>query len=101
MLRACGESYREWEERGLLLPVTSVKIDYRKPAFYDDLLTIRTRIVSVTRLRLVFAYEVHCYARNAHIATATTEHVFMNKKGRPSRTDPDTLTRLSRWSGGK
>ncbi len=41
-LRAHGITYREIEEAGIVWPVRTLNITYLKPAFYDDLLTIRT-----------------------------------------------------------
>ncbi|MCC6546892.1 acyl-CoA thioesterase [Candidatus Sumerlaeota bacterium] len=94
LLRSLGESYREWEDRGILLPVTEVAIQYTKPAYYDDVLGISVRIVELTRIRLKFAYEVRCDAREAILASGTTSHVFMNKDGRPARVGEDVLAKL-------
>ena len=44
MLRSLGFSYKDWEDNGIILPVREMHIRYRNPAFYDDLLTIRTII---------------------------------------------------------
>ncbi|MBC7862076.1 MAG: acyl-CoA thioesterase, partial [Bacteroidia bacterium] len=35
-LRKLGFSYKEMEDRGVLLPVSEFKINYVKPAHYDD-----------------------------------------------------------------
>ena len=43
-LRQAGYSYKKIEEMGLLLPVSHIDIEYRHPAHYDDLLTIKTWI---------------------------------------------------------
>ncbi len=43
-LRELGMSYRELEDSGILLPVRDLHIKYHKPAYYDDLLTIKTSI---------------------------------------------------------
>lgn len=41
-LRNLGVSYRSMEESGIMLPVVSLTMNYKKPARYDDLLTVRT-----------------------------------------------------------
>lgn len=44
-IRSLGFSYKEFETRlGIMLPVVSLESRYLKPAFYDDLLTIETKI---------------------------------------------------------
>jgi len=58
-LRALGWNYREMEDSGILLPVHTFGIKYHKPAFYDDLLTIKTMIKEVPRARIRFDYEMY------------------------------------------
>ena len=43
-MRLLGFSYKEVEERGILLPVVDYGIHYHQPAFYDDEITIVTTI---------------------------------------------------------
>lgn len=57
-LRACGGSYRNLEESGVMLPVVEVGIQYFKPAGYDDLLTVTTRVNDRPGARLRFDYEI-------------------------------------------
>lgn len=57
-LRQYGVTYREMEEDGILLPVVNLKINYRKPAYYDDLLTIRTELVRLPTVRIEFDYQI-------------------------------------------
>jgi acyl-CoA thioester hydrolase len=57
-LRALGWNYREMEDSGILLPVYSFSIRYFKPAFYDDLLTVKTMIEEQPGTRLQFKYEI-------------------------------------------
>lgn len=39
-LRTMGISYRWMEENGILLPVVSLTLDFKKPARYDDMLVV-------------------------------------------------------------
>lgn len=57
MFRECGCSYRQLEERGYMMPVVSLKIDYKKPAFYDDLLTVKVTIPEMPGVKMRFVYE--------------------------------------------
>ena len=57
-MRMLGFSYREVEERGLMMPVVEYCIQYKKPAFYDDELTLVTTLRERPGpLRLRFDYE--------------------------------------------
>jgi acyl-CoA thioester hydrolase len=38
-LRSLGVSYKELEDKGIMLPVLSYEVKFIKPAFYDDLIT--------------------------------------------------------------
>lgn len=96
LLRTSGQSYRDWEASGVLLPVIGLNIEYLKPAYYDDELQVCTKITELDRLRLSFEYIVFCPARGLQVARATSRHIFMNPQGRPMRLAPDRLSILSR-----
>jgi acyl-CoA thioester hydrolase len=57
-MRALGFPYRALEAEGIMLPVAELSIRYRRPARYDDLLTIRTSITHPPTARIVFRYEL-------------------------------------------
>jgi len=80
-IRKRGKSYSEIEKDGYLLPVHEVWVKYKKPAHYDDLLTIETELSSVGRASLQFQYLV----RNEEgdiIAEGTTKLALVNNKGK-------------------
>jgi len=56
-LRKMGFSYKEIEARGILLPVIDYSIQYKKPAYYDDEITIITTIKEIPTARITFYYE--------------------------------------------
>lgn len=59
-MRMLGFSYKEVEARGILLPVTDFNIQYKKPAFYDDEITVVTYLREKPgKIKLPFEYE--CY----------------------------------------
>jgi acyl-CoA thioester hydrolase len=58
LLRARGLSYREVEDAGHLLVIIDLGCKFKKPAYYDDLLTIRTTVERVTHVKIVHKYEV-------------------------------------------
>ena len=58
-MRQLGLSYKAMELSGVMMPVLSFSIKYIKPAFYDDVLTIKTSIKEMPSLRIVFNYETY------------------------------------------
>jgi acyl-CoA thioester hydrolase len=58
-LRELNLNYKDIEEQGFLLPVYTFSIKYFKPAYYDDLLTIKTIIKELPLVRIIFEYETY------------------------------------------
>ena len=48
MYRSSGGNYRKLEESGSFVVVVKAEIRYRKPARYDDVLTLRTTLLETT-----------------------------------------------------
>lgn len=85
MLRSLGFSYREWEDNGIILPVRELQIRYLAPAFYDDLLTIRTIINEKPDVRITFHHEVY-NEKGEKTCTGSLVLVFVNSETRrPTR----------------
>ncbi|NMA46715.1 MAG: acyl-CoA thioesterase [Lentisphaerae bacterium] len=94
LMRAMGLTYKELEQRQLGLPVVSAHIDYKTPARYDDLLTIRAELAWIRGVRL----QVDCSVRRAEqvLATGYTIHAVIDLHSlRPARL-PDEL--MAMWS---
>jgi acyl-CoA thioester hydrolase len=58
LLRQSGGNYKELEDRGFFLVISKVEVKYRSPAYYDDVLTVRTTVVRTSPVRLEHRYEV-------------------------------------------
>lgn len=58
LMRSVGLSNAEIEAGGVMLPVLKVEVDYKNPAYYDDLLTIRTILRELPGVKIRFEYEV-------------------------------------------
>lgn len=58
MMRYLGMPNSEIERAGVMLPVLNVTINYKNPALYDDMLTIRTTLRELPRVKIRFDYEV-------------------------------------------
>jgi acyl-CoA thioester hydrolase len=58
VLRQRGISYREIEDAGHFLVIVDIDCKFKRPAHYDDLLTVRTTVERVTHVKIVHRYEV-------------------------------------------
>ncbi len=72
LLRGLGTNYRDLEDQGYYLVITKVEVKYRRPAHYDDLLTIRTTVTKTSPVRLEHEYEVFGPAGDLCCTGATT-----------------------------
>lgn len=92
-LRALGMSYRDLEEKGIMLPVSTFSVKYLAPAFYDDELTILTRITEITGSRIYFDYEIR-NDKDTLISKAETMLVFVKKENMRPTQAPDSFITL-------
>ncbi|PZD94062.1 acyl-CoA thioesterase [Paenibacillus sambharensis] len=104
-IRQAGVPYRTFEEMGLLLPVTELTIKFEKPALYDDLVLICTRLADMSPLRVAFETQVRRLlpeeAGSAEpdgsasagdlpgelLVWGGTRHVWVNRDWKPHRLD--------------
>lgn len=90
-LRENGLNYKELEDQGVMLPVIEAHCEYKQPARYDDLLTIKVWASKIKGTRLTMNCEV--YRDEELLASGYTVHVCMCPDGRPIR-PPNTLKNL-------
>ena len=72
-LRNKGVSYKIMEESGVALPIVSMTLNYKKPARYDELLTVTTAFKSQTSVKVEFDCEIH----NEKNELLTTAHFIL------------------------
>ena len=72
-LRNKGVSYKDMEQNGIALPIVSMHLNYKKPAKYDDLLTIHTKLKSYSGVKIEF----DCEIRNENEELLTTAHFIL------------------------
>ena len=83
--RARGFSYKEMEEKdNALMVVAESYCRYKSPAYYEDLLTVRTRVEEIRSRSLRFIYEIYRASDDALLAEGETLHLVTdeNKKVR-------------------
>lgn len=58
MLREAGVTYAQMESAGVFLVVARMSLSFRRPAYYDDLVEVRARVIGGGRVKIEHEYEV-------------------------------------------
>ena len=90
-LRELGQSYAEWEARGVRLVVNEIRVRFRAPARYDELVVVRTRLAEAGRRRIVFHYDIE--REGVLLAEGESVHLVAGSDGR-ARVLPEDLLAL-------
>ncbi len=78
-LRQLGMNYKDLEDSGIIMPVLEFHVKYFKPAFYDDQLTIRTKVSELPSTRMNFISETY-NEKNELLNRGEVILVFFNSK---------------------
>ena len=90
LMRSIGLPNAEIEADGVMLPVLKVEVNYRNPAYYDDLLTIRTTLSEMPGVKIRFDYEV--FRENGdRITTGSVTLAFMHADTKTACRPPQRL----------
>ena len=74
--RAKGFSYKDMEEEeNALMVVAETYCRYKSPAYYEDILTVRTKVGEIRSRSLRFFYEIYRASDDALIAEGETLHL--------------------------
>jgi acyl-CoA thioester hydrolase len=83
-LREIGWVYSEMEAKGILLPVIDLRVQYKLPARYDQILRIETHVVRPPTAKLEFRF--HVYHEQDLLVEANVVLAFVNaNSGLPQR----------------
>jgi len=93
-IRTAGRSYASLEEQGYRLAVGDLRIRYRQPARYDDLVRVRCWVREAASRRITFGYLLDVPSREVVVATAETAMFVLGRELTPSRLPPDVLVLL-------
>jgi len=88
LLRKKGLSYRDVEDAGHFLVVVEIGCKFKRPARYDDELTVRTIVERVTHVKIVHRYEV--LRDGVLLAEGHSTLACVDRDGRPQAL-PDVL----------
>ena len=83
-MRSLGYPYAELEGKGSALAVIEASAKYHSNVGYDELITVKTSVAEIGRVRLRFDYEIFS-EDNTLLVTGFTVHACVNNDRKPSR----------------
>lgn len=92
-LRKLGVSYKSMEENGVMLPVVSMNVNFKKSASYDDVINVKTQVKKRPTAKIEFDYEITNESGEI-LTTASTVLVFVDMKTRRPIKAPDYILDL-------
>jgi len=95
-LRSLGVRYRDLEDKGVLMPVVDAEISCRRPARYDDLLTVRVCFPDDSSARIPTTYTVFSQESDEPLATARVMVCFISAETRRPIRPPEPVRRALR-----
>jgi len=96
ILRAKGVTYADLEKKNMFAPVVEIKVNYKKPGRYDDIIELETSVEHVGNSSVKFAYKVINKKTKELLAEAYTVNVFIDKDMNSIRIPDDVRKVLSR-----
>jgi len=93
LMREMGLTYSELEKTGIFMPVLRLNVLFLKPAYYDDLLIIRTSVKEMPASRIKFYYEIY-NEKGELVNKGDTELAFVDVATRKPRKPPDRLLEI-------
>ncbi len=94
-LRNLGVTYKELENKGIMLPVISLFFNFIKSAKYDDVLTIIVILKKKPLVKIEFDYEIY-NQKKEKISTGNSVLAFMDMKtNKPLRCPNYILEKLN------
>ncbi len=95
-MRACGQPFLAWQERGWVFPIVETRLRYLRLARYDDELAIEVRLTALRGARMNFAYVIR-EGEGRTVVEAETLHACAGLDERPRRLPPELIKALSAW----
>jgi len=90
LLRKLGLDEIKLENNNVILPVISFDIKYKKPAHFDELITIKTTIKEMPKVRFSFEFEIK-NEENTLLSKAKSTVVFVDSQSRLPKNIPNFI----------
>ncbi len=89
-LRKKGISYKQMEGDGVMLPVISMSLNFKKSALYDEVIKVKTTLLKRPSVKIEFNYEIY-NERGDILVTANTVLAFIDMKTKRPIKCPDYI----------
>ncbi|MEY4282323.1 MAG: hypothetical protein RLZ39_1735, partial [Bacteroidota bacterium] len=89
--RNLGISYKELEAMGIIMPVVELHAKYLRPAKYDDLITIKTTVLTLDEANKISFYCELFNEQNKLLNSSTTQLVFFDTQLKTTVAMPSIL----------
>ena len=80
ILRGLGIDYKALHNKGILVPVVEAHCNYYKPARYDDIVAVETRIIEIKDKTIKFENKVFRKDNNELLVEGYTINIFIDSK---------------------
>lgn len=94
-LRGFGISYRDMEVSGTLLPVVSMSLNFKKSAYYDEVIKVITKLKKLPSVKIEFDYEIFNEKGELLVEASTTLAFIDMKTKRPIKAPQYILEAIS------
>lgn len=111
-LRLVDLNYSELTKQGFHFPLTEMKVTFKKPLVFDEVILIETAISHMTKVRMNFAYKIYSIKdlalpslshepfQGTPSVIGETLHCCVNNNGRPVEMPPHAFEILSKHFEG-
>jgi acyl-CoA thioester hydrolase len=97
LIRSLGMSYADLEARGIFLPVIEAFAKYRRPALYDEVITVDSFITELPKASLRIDYKIIREGESDSLAEGYTVHGFIHAAtNKPTRAPAYFIEMLER-----
>ncbi|WP_339660252.1 acyl-CoA thioesterase [uncultured Polaribacter sp.] len=93
LLRKLGLDEVLLEEHHIILPVIAFDIEYKKPAHFDELITIKTTVNQMPKVRFSFEFEIR-NEQNILLNKAKSTVVFVDSESRLPKNIPGFIEKI-------
>ena len=89
-LRSLNVTYKDMEKSGVMLPVISLSSTFKKSAFYDEVLTIKTILKKRPSVKIEFDFEI-TNEQNELVTLGNAVLAFINMETKKPMRCPDYI----------
>lgn len=90
-IRELGFTYRQLEEQGVIMPVAELNVKYFRPAFYDDLITVKTILKELPKSSKIQFHSELYNEKNELLNVGVTTLVFIDAQTKQKAGLPEEL----------